>query len=434
MPGLCRVKLRNVVLIFILCFLCIAVIGCSSGSSIKTDELDSVIERLQSSFIDQELLTPEQLNRAAIQGVIDYVDDPYTTYMSQSRVEHFNSTLQGLNSDFEGIGASVTERNGEILILGPLPESPALEAGIKPGDIIIAVNDDPVKGKTLSEVVAEVRGPKDTFVRLTISRVGIPAPFVTEILRQTITISSVLARMQSNDIGYIQLSKFDATTADNFRNAIQNLTDAGAKGFIIDLRNNGGGLVTAAVAVVSEFIADGLVLRWVESSGAETFLNVTGEGIAFDLPLVVIVNGFSASGSEVVVGALQDHARAKVVGTRTFGKGSVNTLEILDSGAGLYITMARWFTPKGRQIEGDGLEPDIILGYPLDANTLSEIGTNVTELCEIFGENSVKMNDYPNLVKSLNQLCNYQPDIEQNISTDLFLDAAVIEMNKMLES
>ena len=163
-------------------------------------------------------------------------------------------------------------------------------------------------------------------------------------------------------------------------------------------------------------------------------MNVTGEGIAFDIPLVAIVNNFSASGSEVVVGVLQDNGRAKIVGTRTFGKGSVNTLEVLDSGAGLYITMARWFTPKGRQIEGDGLEPDIVLGRPLNPKTLSEIGTHVTDLCAIHAEYSVKMEDYPNLEKSLNQLCNYQPDIEQQKLTDLFLDTAVIEMDRMLRS
>ena len=427
-------RILKIAFVCTFCFLHIVLSACSQSSSIKTDELDAVIERLQSSFIDQDLLNSDDLNRAAIQGVIDFVDDPYTTYMSQTRVEHFNSALEGMASDFEGIGASVTERGGEIVILGPLPGSPAQEAGIKPGDKLLAVDGDLVKGKTLDEVVTQVRGPQGTIVRLTISRVGTPIPFNIQILRQTISISSVLARMQSDDIGYIQLSRFDATTAENFRTAIQDLTNAGAKGLIIDLRNNGGGLVTAAVAVASEFISTGEILRWVESSGAETVMNVTGEGIAFDIPLVAIVNNFSASGSEVVVGALQDNGRAKIVGTRTFGKGSVNTLEVLDSGAGLYITMARWFTPKGRQIEGDGLEPDIVLGRPLNPKTLSEIGTHVTDLCAIHAEYSVKMEDYPNLEKSLNQLCNYQPDIEQQKLTDLFLDTAVIEMDRMLRS
>ena len=296
-------RILKIAFVCTFCFLHIVLSACSQSSSIKTDELDAVIERLQSSFIDQDLLNSDDLNRAAIQGVIDFVDDPYTTYMSQTRVEHFNSALEGMASDFEGIGASVTERGGEIVILGPLPGSPAQEAGIKPGDKLLAVDGDLVKGKTLDEVVTQVSGPQGTIVRLTISRVGTPVPFNIQILRQTISISSVLARMQSDDIGYIQLSRFDATTAENFRTAIQDLTNAGAKGLIIDLRNNGGGLVTAAVAVASEFISTGEVLRWVESSGAETVMNVTGEGIAFDIPLVAIVNNFSASGSEVVVGA-----------------------------------------------------------------------------------------------------------------------------------
>ena len=287
-------RILKIAFVCTFCFLHIVLSACSQSSSIKTDELDAVIERLQSSFIDQDLLNSDDLNRAAIQGVIDFVDDPYTTYMSQTRVEHFNSALEGMASDFEGIGASVTERGGEIVILGPLPGSPAQEAGIKPGDKLLAVDGDLVKGKTLDEVVTQVRGPQGTIVRLTISRVGTPVPFNIQILRQTISISSVLARMQSDDIGYIQLSRFDATTAENFRTAIQDLTNAGAKGLIIDLRNNGGGLVTAAVAVASEFLSTGEVLRWVESSGAETVMNVTGEGIAFDIPLVAIVNNFSA--------------------------------------------------------------------------------------------------------------------------------------------
>lgn len=414
-------------------------IGLAFGRTLASDnrmpELDAVIDRLQASFVDQSLLDIHRLNQAAIEGVIDYIDDPYTNYMSPSRVKDFNDTLQGLiDSDFEGIGASVTERDGNILILGPLPGSPAASAGILPGDVVLAVDGIAITDKTLDEVVSYVRGPKDTVVVLTISRVGVATPFDLEIRRETISIGAVLARMHSKHIGYIQISRFDATVPDDFRSAIRDLKSLGAKGFVLDLRNNGGGLVSAAVAVVSEFVENGEVLRWVEADGNETVENVTNEGIAFDSPLVVIVNNFSASGSEVVVGALQDHKRAIIVGTRTFGKGSVNALEILDSGAGLYVTIARWFTPNGRQIEGIGLEPDVILAYPLNVQLLAEIGMNVTRLCEIFSSESESMKDYPELIESLNQLCNNGSTTKEINSSDLFLQSAVDEMNKLLGS
>ena len=409
--------------------------GRTLASDNRTPELDAVIDRLQASFVDQSLLDIHRLNQAAIDGVIDYIDDPYTNYMSPSRVKDFNDTLQGLiDSDFEGIGASVTERDGNILILGPLPGSPAASAGILPGDVVLAVDGIAITDKTLDEVVSYVRGPKDTVVVLTISRVGVATPFDLEIRRATISIGAVLARMHSKHIGYIQISRFDATVPDDFRSAIRDLKSLGAKGFVLDLRNNGGGLVSAAVAVVSEFVENGEVLRWVEADGNETVENVTNEGIAFDSPLVVIVNNFSASGSEVVVGALQDHKRAIIVGTRTFGKGSVNALEILDSGAGLYVTIARWFTPNGRQIEGIGLEPDVILAYPLNMQLLAEIGMNVTRLCEIFSSESESMKDYPELIESLNQLCNNGSTTKEINSSDLFLQSAVDEMNKLLGS
>lgn len=407
----------------------VAVAACASG---ERSELDEVIDRLQEEFIDREAISEADLERAAVQGVLDYVDDPYTAYLPPARYEAFTRSLEGQSEDFEGIGASVTERDGRIVILGPLPGSPALRAGLRSGDVVLAVDGASVEGLTLEETVTLIRGPKDSEVVMTISRAGLSRPFDLAIRRDTIQVSSLTARMQGERIGYVQLSSFDAATGERLREAVAGLREAGAEGLIMDLRNNGGGLVAAAAAVVSEFVPEGQVVRWVDANGEETVESVTGEGAAYDLPLVVLVNGYSASASEVVAGALQDHGRAIVVGARTFGKGSVNLLHGLESGAGLYVTIARWLTPNGRQIEGDGIEPDVAVGPALDVQALARVGELARELCGAYAAEADGLGGQERLAKALDGLCNIEPAEVPPPSRDEQLDAAVAELLRIV--
>ena len=395
--------------------------------------LDEVIRRLETDFIHRNDLSLDDLRQAAVQGVIDFIDDPYTAYLSPERHAAFLQELEGIVEDFEGIGASVTYDQGAIVILGPLPGSPAERADIQPGDVVLAVDGRSVSGTTLDEAVALIRGPRNTTVVLTVSRFGASAPIDVEIVRDTITVSTVLPRMQNAGVGYVRLASFDATTEPEFRSALEELRERGARGLILDLRNNGGGTVPAAVAVVSEFVESGEVVRWVDADGNEAVEVVTGEGSAYDLPLVVIVNGFSASASEIVAGALQDHDRAVVVGTRTYGKGSVNLLHGLDSGGGLYVTFARWVTPAGREIEGAGLEPDVQVGEPLDVQAMAHVGELTRELCDAYLDKRDGFGGQERLVAALDGLCNLEAPSPSSGERDEQLEAAVAEIERMLE-
>ncbi len=403
-----------------------------SSAAAGGDDLEEVIDRLLTDFIHRADITDDELREAAIQGVIDFISDPYTAYLPPHRHQAFLGELEGQAEYFEGIGASVTFQNGHIVILGPLPGSPAERANILPGDVVLAVDGQPVEDLTLDETVALIRGPKDTSVVLTVSRSGASLPFDVTVVRDTINVSSVLARMQAPGVGYIQVASFDAATAGKFRAALDDLRERGAEGFIVDLRNNGGGIVEAAVAVVSEFVREGEVVRWVDASGEEALERVSGDGSAYETPLVVIVNGFSASASEIVVGALQDHNRAVIVGTRTYGKGSVNLLHSLESGAGLYVTIARWLTPDGREIEGEGLDPDVEVGDALDVQALARLGDLSRSLCGVYADEADSLGGQDALVDALDRLCNIEPQASVAPSTDEQLDAAIAELERML--
>ncbi len=408
------------------------VAACAASEETSKSEVEEVIDRLQVDFIGRDDFSDEALRRAAVQGILDYIDDPYTAYLSPERHEAFLESLRGEPSDFEGVGASITYEDNHVVILGPLPGSPAERAGLLPGDVVLAVDGNLARGLTLEEAVAMIRGPKGTEVVLTVSRAGISLPFDIPIIRDTITVSSVQPRLQGDGIGYIRLAGFDSATPESFPDAIADLRADGAEGLILDLRNNGGGLVEAAIAVVSEFIEDGEVVRWVDAAGEETIESVIGDGAAYDMPLVVIVNGYSASASEIVVGALQDHERAHAVGTRTYGKGSVNLLHSLDSGAGLYITIARWLTPNGREIEGEGLDPDIQVGDSLDVQALARIGELSRALCRAYSTETDSLGGQERLVESLDSLCNIEPDALEPSSSDEQLSAAVAEIERIL--
>ena len=367
--------------------------------------LDAVWETwvaLQDDFIRRDELTVESITEAAIRGILDSLDDPYSSYLTP---QDFRITNDDHSGEFGGIGAEVTVRDGRITILAPLPDSPALRAGILAGDVILTVNGGSLGGKTLLEAVLLIRGPEGEPVTLEVLHEGASVPEEITIVRETIAVSNLESRLLEPGIGYVRFSSFDSPTAQQLGEAIEELGSEGMEGLVLDLRNNGGGLLEAAIGVASQFLDDGLVLYSVGPSGDRTDYDVRRGGAGTDLPLVVLVNGFSASASEVVTGALQDTGRATVVGTTTFGKGSVGQLSSLSDGGGLSFTIAQWYTPNDRLIEGTGLEPDVEVGEPESARALRELFALVVPLCNAYGEVEGEVSGPEGFTEATEQLC-----------------------------
>jgi len=305
-------------------------------------------------YVDRDELDASQLRQAAIRGMVEALDDPYTVYLD---AETYQLSLSSLEGKFEGIGAEVAVRDSQLVIIAPIADSPADEAGIKAGDRILAIDGKTTSEMSLVEAVLLVRGPKGTSVRLLILHQGETEPEEIDIVRAEIELTSVRFEMRQ-DIAYINITHFAEGTGEELSPVLDSITAEAATGIILDLRSNPGGVLTAVVDVASHFLKEGVVVDIVDNQGSHTVIPVNDERATTDLPLVVLVDSYSASGSEVLAGALQDYGQATIAGTRTFGKGSVNVLHQLEDGSGLYITTARWLTPSGHLIEGEGIDPD----------------------------------------------------------------------------
>ncbi|HIF71461.1 MAG TPA: S41 family peptidase [Dehalococcoidia bacterium] len=314
-------------------------------------------------YVIREKIDPDVLAEAAVIGMLDALDDRYTAYIPPST---FKIDQDGFQGKFGGIGAQVEaapDRNG-VIITKPLPDTPAERAGIKAGDKILAVDGEDATGWSVLEAVNKIRGPEGTDVVLTVEHVGSLDPVDITITRAVIENPSVkITNVADTSYGRVKIDTFTAETANEVREGVQELIDGGAKGIILDLRGNPGGLLSATVNVASEFLTGGIVTYEVDSRGQREDWNVKKGGNFPDIPLVTLVDNFSASGSEVLTGALQDHGRTVAIGTTTFGKGSVNLLRGLSNGGGVYLTIGRWFTPNGRVIEEIGIEPDVVVEF-----------------------------------------------------------------------
>ncbi|MFN2197465.1 MAG: S41 family peptidase [Anaerolineales bacterium] len=330
---------------------------------------------LHQSFVDQPL-DDEALMQGAIKGMLESLGDEHTSYMNPDQFRQANIPLEG---EYEGIGAWVDPDAEFLTIVSPMPGSPAEQVGLKPGDQIIAVDGEDMTGVDGNLVIRQVLGPAGSNVTLTIRREGQAEPFDVEITRAKITIPSVDARMLDHNIAYVQLITFGDTSTQDLHNALQDMLAQNPDGLILDLRNNGGGYLNTAVDVASEFIKDGVVLYEQYGDGSRDTFYANGHGIATDIPLVVLVNEGTASASEIVAGAIQDYGRGKLVGTTTFGKGSVQTWVPLtnDEGA-VRVTIARWLTPNERQIHQIGLQPDVVVELPTPADG-TDTGTQTPE-------------------------------------------------------
>jgi carboxyl-terminal processing protease len=333
----------------------------SSTPPTYTEHLDVVDEAwnvIFSNYVDRDKVDPTNLTRGAIEGMVEELDDPYTSYIDQ---ENYKLGVTRLEGEFEGIGAHITVRDDRLTIIAPIPDSPAEEAGILPGDVILEVDGEPTSELSLAEAVMRIRGDKGTPVTLLVLHEGEEEPAEITIIRASIRVTSVRYVMKDG-YAHINLTQFSEHTDEELISVLQTVEEEGARGIVLDLRNNPGGLLEEVVDIASHFLAGDTPVVSVSDGQEVLYVLKANSGVdTTDLPMVVLVNENSASGSEVLSGALQDHERAIVAGNVTFGKGSVNMLYRLMDGSGLYVTTARWLTPDGRLIEGKGIGPDILL-------------------------------------------------------------------------
>ena len=339
------------------------IVALPAGVPQDFSKLFEVWDALRRDHFQRDSLDANALTEGAIKGMLKALDDPYASYLAP---QYYSMESQDFKGFFEGIGAEVTMRDGRITIVAPIPDTPADKAGVRPGDVILKIDGESTEGLSLLEAVNKIRGARGEPVDLVIFRKTEVEPVHLTIVRGTIKVSSVRLRMLVGRIAHLRITTFSETTNREVSEALEQVKRLGARGIVLDVRNNPGGLLASVVNVTGQFIDSGLVLYEVDGRGKRRDWSAGSGGPGSEIPLVMLINEFSASGSEVLAGALKDLQRATVVGVKTFGKGSVNTLRPLSDGSGLYFTIARWYTPNGNLIEGEGLEPHIEVNQPED--------------------------------------------------------------------
>jgi carboxyl-terminal processing protease len=318
-----------------------------------------VFERVRADYVEKP--DDSKLVESAINGMLAGLD-PHSSYMDPKSFRDMQVQTRG---EFGGLGIEVTMEDGLIKVVAPIDDTPAQKAGVLANDLITKLDDEQVQGLTLNQAVEKMRGPVNTKIKLTIIRKGQDKPVEVSITRDVIRVKSVRSRVEGDDVGYIRLSQFNEQTTEGLKKAISDITakvsNDKLKGYILDLRNNPGGLLDQAISVSDTFLEKGEIVSTRGRNAEETQrFNARSGDLTNHKPVIVLVNGGSASASEIVAGALQDHKRATVLGTRSFGKGSVQTIIPLGSGNGaLRLTTARYYTPSGRSIQAKGITPDI---------------------------------------------------------------------------
>lgn len=309
---------------------------------------------VKSKFLGK--LDQQKMVYGAISGMLQSLGDPYTVFMSPDEAKQFNADLKG---EFDGIGAEIEAKDGYLIIVAPLSGSPAEHAGLKAKDAILKIDGNDVTEMTFYEAINKIRGPKGSTVTLTIVHDGTKESVDIKVTRDTIVVKSVEYEMKG-DIAYIKISQFGDDTLDLVKDAVDMAIKKNAKGVVVDLRNNPGGYLQDAIDIISLFIdKDKVAVIEKGKDGVEHPSKTTLQPKIADKQLVVLVNGGSASASEIFAGAIQDYKRGKLIGEKTFGKGSVQTMEKLKDDAEVKVTIAEWLTPNGRQINKKGIEPDI---------------------------------------------------------------------------
>ena len=347
-----------------------------SVDPIPLEELRTFAEifgKVKSDYVEK--VDDKKLIEQAINGMLAGLD-PHSAYLNP---EAFKEMRIGTEGEFGGLGIEVTMSDGFVKVIAPIDDTPAQKAGVMAGDLIVKLDNAPVKGMSLSDAVKIMRGKPGSDIKLTILRKGEEKPLEINIKRAVIHIKSVKSKMLADDYGYVRITQFQSATGDNLHQAIKKLVKENKgkalRGLVLDLRNNPGGVLNAAVSVSDTFLTDGLIV-YTDGRVDDSKLRFSADPKDFinGAPLVVLVNGGSASASEIVAGALQDHKRAIIMGTKTFGKGSVQTILPMNNGAALKITTARYYTPSGRSIQAKGIEPDIVVeNLKLSKNEDSDI-------------------------------------------------------------
>jgi len=334
----------------------------NEADTLPLDELrifSEVFAKVKNDYV--ESIDDRELIENAIRGMLEGLD-PHSAYLDK---EHYEDLQEGTSGEFGGLGIEVGMEDGFVKVISPIDDTPAKRAGIEAGDLIIKLDDKSVKGMALNDAVKLMRGKPGSDIIITVVREGEDKPKEITITRDVITVKSVRSKMLEPGFGYIRISNFQTHTAEDMRKSLEKLkkeNDNGLSGLILDLRNNPGGILNAAVGVSDLFLDNGLIV-YTEGRIKDSKLTFTAKptDMLKDAPIIVLVNGGSASASEIVAGALQDHDRAIIMGERTFGKGSVQTILPMNDEAALKLTTARYFTPSGRSIQASGIEPDIII-------------------------------------------------------------------------
>ncbi len=320
-------------------------------------KLVEVWELLEREHIDAGNLDAAALTDGAIRGMLEATGDEHASYLDP---EQYSFQREEIHGAFEGIGAEVTMRNGFITIVAPIPDTPAEAAGVKPGDVILSIDGESVTGWDLFQAINRIRGEKGTPVVIEVRRDRTGETETLEIIRGVIQLESVSLTMLVGRIGHLRISSFSGTSLEEFEQELARFHRSKGLGLVVDLRNNPGGLLSSVVDLTSQFVDEGLVLYQLDGQGNRRDWNANSGGDALEVPMVVLVNQFSASASEVFAGAIRHHDRAPIIGETTFGKGSVNSLWPLRDGSAVNFTIGRWYTPDGKLIEGEGIGPDIV--------------------------------------------------------------------------
>ncbi|WP_447602224.1 S41 family peptidase [Nitrospira sp. Nam80] len=341
--------------------------GHASETYEELKTFSEVLTQVQKHYVDDTKV--KDLVQGAIRGMLSTLD-PHSAYMTADMYKEMQVETKG---EFGGVGIQIGVKENRLAVIAPIEGTPAYRAGIKAGDFITKVNDESTKDLTLMDAVQKMRGPKGTKVHLTIQRDGATDPMVFSLVRDTIKIESVKSKVIDNTIGYIRLTQFQEATGRDLSRALKQFREQKVQGTVLDLRNNPGGLLTAAVDVSEQFVGNGKLIVYTKGREGkkDEWFSKTKESLE-DYPMIILVNEGSASASEIVAGALQDWGRAVIVGTTTFGKGSVQTILPLGDGSGLRLTTAKYYTPKGRSIQSTGITPDIVV--KLQNQTVAKAG------------------------------------------------------------
>ena len=339
--------------------------GPATSSDAPPYEREALLDDIQ-MLLEQDYVEPSDINETkmlygAAQGLVASLGDPNTAFVEPISTSIIDEDMTG---SFEGIGASVDMIDGQLVLAEIMPNSPAEASGLQAYDIVLAVDDVSLEGKTVLESVALIRGPKGTVVRLLIQREGRDEPFVVPVTRDRVEFQTVETRMLDGNVAYLRLADFNAVAQKQVRQGLQDLLKQEPTGLVLDLRGNPGGYLQAAVDIAGEFLPRGTLVLTEELRDDDTKeYRVRRSGVALEVPLVVLVNGNSASASEIVAGAIQDHERGALVGTQTYGKGSVQITHSLEDGSSLRVTVARWLLPDGKHLDGEGITPDEVVEF-----------------------------------------------------------------------